>query len=309
MLATARSYYGQQQNLTALAVRQLRRSSGLSQILQTLAVYQATAAQLAAEHGSAALQEQEIPDDGPDLVPTSFTVTQDAPSVFETIKTQFEFDRIVASLVADSGRSAMGAYTASRAHEVGNIRTLTPPSCSRCAILAGRYYRWSDAFQRHPQCDCTMVPGTRSAASWDPNGAHERGEIGSFRTMPDGSKRFEQGLSRAQRQAIDDGADITQVVNAQRGMQTVNFAGRTVRVTTEGTTSRGLAYSSLSKRGGSMQVQSGFATRITATGPETRAITKTVARAPRLSPEAIYRVSEGNRETAIRLLRANGYIT
>jgi hypothetical protein len=308
MLTAARKHYDQQQSLSALAVRQLRRTTGRTRILERLAVYQATAALLAAEHGEAALREQEIPAEGAELVATAFTVSPAAPSVIETVKTQFEFDRIVASLVSDAGRSAMGAFTASRRREVGNIRVLTPPSCSRCAILAGRYYRWSEGFKRHPQCDCTMVPGTEAAGSWDPNGAYERGEIGTYRTMPDGSRRFEQGLTKAQRQAVDDGADITQVVNANRGLQTVNFAGRPLRVTTEGTTSRGLAYSSLAKRGSSEKVSAGYGTRLTASGPETRAVTKTVARAPRLSPEAIYRVSEGNRDTAVRLLRANGYI-
>lgn len=308
MLATGPRYYAEQQRLSALAVRQLRRAADITRILQTLAVYQATAALLALEHGAAALQEQDISDEGESVIPTAFTVPTAAPTVLEDAKTEHHFDRIVSTLVSDAGRSAMGVYTASRATEVGSIRVLTPPSCARCAILAGRWYRWSEGFDRHPQCDCQMLPANRGAALWDPHQAYERGEIGSYRTMPDGSKRFEQGLTKAQRQAVEDGADISQVVNAQKGLQTVNFAGRRVQVTTEGTTSRGLAFSRLAERGGTRQVDAGFATRVTRTGRETRAVTQTVARAPRLSPEAIYRVSDGNRDTAIRLLRANGYI-
>ncbi len=308
MLATAPKYYAEQQHLSALAVRQLRGASSISEVLRLLAVYQATAALLALEHGAEALREQNIPDSGPSVNPTAFTVIPSAPSVLDDVDSGYQFDRIVASLVADSGRSAMGAYAASRdADGIGHIRELRAPSCARCAILAGRWYRWSEGFQRHPRCDCTMIVARRSVATRDPFGAFERGEIGSYRTMPDGSRRFEQGLTRAQRQAVEDGADISQVVNASKGMQTVSFAGRRVRVTTEGTTSRALAFRPLSSRG-TRQVDAGFASRITASGPEARRVTQTVARAPRLTPEAIYRISPNDREQAIRLLRANGYI-
>lgn len=295
MLTAGRKYYQQQQRLSALAARQVTRDQERGRSMRLLMVYQATAATLAAEAGTDALAEQAVESTGAALVPSAFTVTPDAPSVLDDVSTPMQFARIVASLVADSGRSAMGAFTATRSVQVGNIRQLVPPSCSRCAILAGRWYRWSDGFQRHPLCDCVMVPGTPSVASWDPYGAYERGEI--------------TDLSAAQRAAIEDGADIAQVVNASRGLQTINFAGRRVQVTTEGTTSRGIAFSSLSQRGGTRREAAGFATRITRTGPETRAITRTVARAPRLSPEAIYRVADGDRAVAQRLLRINGYVT
>lgn len=260
MLATAPRYYTEQQNLTALAVRQLRRTSSVDKALPLLAIYQANAALLALEHGNDALREQGIPGGGEQVIPEAFTVTPGVPSVLDDADTQFRFDRIVSSLVADAGRSAMGVFTASRREErVGSIRQLTSPSCQRCAVLAGRWYRWSEGFKRHPRCDCVMVPGSRSVATYDPHAAFKRGEI--------------TDLSTAQTKAIQDGADISQVVNAQRGMQTVNFAGRRVQVTTEG------------RRGAHAGV-----------------------RTPRLSPEAIYNVSDGSRDTAIRLLRANGYI-
>ena len=67
--------------------------------------------------------------------------------LLDDIDSGYQFDRIVSSLASDTaGRSAMGAFTASRNEEIGHIRTLIPPSCSRCAILAGRFYRWSDGF-------------------------------------------------------------------------------------------------------------------------------------------------------------------
>lgn len=246
MLATAPRYYAQQQHLSALAVRQLRRSSDTAEALRLLAVYQSTAALLALEHGTEALREQGIPDNGPSVTPTAFTVTPGAPSVLDGVDPGFHFDRIVGSLVNDAGRSTMGVFAASRDREIGHVRTLTPPSCSRCAILAGRWYRWSDGFQRHPKCDCTMLPGGRSAGVADPFGAFERGEI--------------TDLTKAQTKAVRDGADISRVVNATKGMQTTSFAGRRV------------------------------------------------ARGGRLSPEAIYNIAQPDRQEAIRLLRANGYI-
>lgn len=285
MLATAPRYYAEQQHLTALAVQQLRRSDDITSVLRQLAVYQATAALLAVETGTAALEEQQIPAGGATVLTTAFTVATGAPSVLSDVQTDLQFSRIVATLVSDAGRSAMGVYTATRTEEIGHVRVLTPPSCPRCAILAGRWYRWSDGFQRHPNCDCQMLPGTKDVGLYDPYGAYDKGQIGSFRTMPDGSKRFENGLTQAQRAAIDEGADINQVVNARRGMQTIDFGGRRVQVTREGTTARGLAYRALSERGGSAN-----------------------ARAPRLTPEAIYRVADGDRDVAVRLLRINGYI-
>ena len=158
------------------------------------------------------------------------------------------------------------------------------PAPVRLAILAGRWYRWADDFKRHPGCDCTMMPGGREVATYDPYGAFQRGEI--------------RGLTKAQTDAINAGADINQVVNATRGLQTINFAGRRAQVTLEGTTSRGLAFRALSSRG---------ATTRNYLGPN-GSMTRNVARAPRLSPEAIFRVADGDRALALRLLRANGYI-
>lgn len=68
-----------------------------------------------------------------------------------------EFQKLIPSMVADSGRKAATALNATR-FTGGYVRMLNPPSCSRCAILAGRWFRWNDGFQRHPQCDCVHIP-------------------------------------------------------------------------------------------------------------------------------------------------------
>ena len=134
-------------------------------------------------------------------------------------------DVIARTVVADAGRAAAGVDIASRSG-VGYIRMLNPPSCSKCAVLAGRFYRWNAGFARHPRCDCRHVPSTENAA-------------GDLRTDPyeyfnslspeDQVKYFGASESKA----IRDGGDIFQVVNAQRGVQPGGL------ITREGTSRRG----------------------------------------------------------------------
>jgi hypothetical protein len=125
---------------------------------------------------------------------------------------------------ADSARQAVVAGMGAR-RVAGYYRRLNLPSCARCVILAGRWYRVNQGFNRHPGCDCVHVPGDSPG---DGPGFDAR------RAILDGQVR---GLSAAETEAIRLGADPSQVVNARRGMSTVG--GR--RVTTEGTTRRGIA--------------------------------------------------------------------
>jgi hypothetical protein len=55
--------------------------------------------------------------------------------------------------VTDAARDATAASIVARP-DVGWVRMVNPPCCSRCAVLAGRVYKWNDGFQRHPRCDC-----------------------------------------------------------------------------------------------------------------------------------------------------------
>ena len=103
----------EQQRLTALAVRQVRRSRTTPGAANALAVYQSTAALLAVEHGSNALAEQRIPVAGAKVVSTAFTLTPAAPSVLDDVDSGFQFDRIVASLVTDAGAQP---WASSRRH-------------------------------------------------------------------------------------------------------------------------------------------------------------------------------------------------
>jgi hypothetical protein len=91
-----------------------------------------------------------------------------------------------------------------------------------------------------------------------------------FESMTPAQRR--KTFGEAGMKAIEDGASISSVVNARKSMAKVEMFGRTVQATYVGTGSR-------KKK-----------------------------RPPRLMPEEIYRLAEGDREHAIRLLFKNGYL-
>jgi hypothetical protein len=173
-------------------------------------------------------------------------------------------DMAVQAMVADAGRAAAGVAVAARPH-MGWVRMVNAPCCSRCAILAGKHFKWNQGFQRHPHCDCTHIPSLEDRA-------------GDFRTDPQALARSGQitDLREAEKKAIEDGADLSQLVNARRGK-----AGLRGMTTTQGATRRGLA----GKRLGASRGQ----------------------RAVRLTPEGIY-AQAGDQAEAIELLYQHGYL-
>jgi hypothetical protein len=225
---------------------------------------------------------------------------------------QAHLDMIVQTQVADAGRVADEVAIAARPEANGWVRMITPPACSRCAILAGRFYRWNTGFERHPSCHCVHIP------------AHEDVE-GDIRTDP---KAYFESLSPAEQdrvftkagaEAVRLGADLAQVVNARRGVrgmatasritaaevkvlrggrsrgraESTNVFGRDLLVTTEGTTTRGLAGQRLGARESGAKLP----------GARYRS-----AKAPRLMPEQILQTAGGDRDEAARLLFRNGYL-
>jgi hypothetical protein len=189
---------------------------------------------------------------------------------------------IAGQQVRDAGRIADGVATAADQTIGGYIRYLNLPSCDRCVVLAGKFYRWNQGFERHPGCDCihVAVPSdAKQSQAWldrqDPGELVKQGNV--------------TGLSQADRQAIDDGADVYQVINAHRGMSTAQVYGRRVKVTREGVTRRGLA----GRRLGDFGKRPGG--------------TYQSSRTPRLMPESIYKVAS-DREEALWLLKRFGYL-
>ena len=184
-------------------------------------------------------------------------------------------ERIARTQIADAGRVAAGVEVVTRPR-TGWVRMLTPPSCDRCLILAGRFYKWSDGFDRHPNDDCVSIPAAEDRA-------------GDLRTDPDVYLKSltpaeqDQILGKANAKAWRDGADLNQLVNAKRGMATTVDGVRTpvltpagLQATTVGTTNRALA----GKRLRGQQ---------------------------RLVPESIYDIA-ADRADALRLLELHGYI-
>ncbi len=184
-----------------------------------------------------------------------------------------------AAQVADAGRTAAGLDTFARP-KVGYVRMLNPPSCSRCSVLAGRFYRSNEGFRRHPRCDCVHVPTTRTEAASSEGLVHD--PYAYFESLSEAAQ--DKTFGKAQAQAIRDGADLFQVVNARRGM---SYAG----VSADG-----------SRRG--QRVASDF----TREGTTRRALWGGAnPKGKRLTPDAIY--AQGlPREATLDLLAKHGYL-
>lgn len=210
-------------------------------------------------------------------------------------------DMAVATQVADAARVAAGVAIAARPQVSGYVRMLNPPSCSRCAVLAGKWFRWNAGFARHPCCDCRHIPSSENMA-------------GDLRTDPEAyfasldPAQRDRVFTKAGAQAISDGADIGQVVNARRGMQSASIGGRNVLVTSEGITRRG--YASYVRRGTARiegRAEAEASAKVGRRGYVDNYVERRLRR-PRLMPEQIYAIAD-SRQEAIRLLARNGYLT
>jgi hypothetical protein len=164
--------------------------------------------------------------------------------------------------VIDAGRGGVSVATAATPSVKTYTRVTDSNPCARCAVLAGRVYRWNDGFLRHPMCMCTHMVDLTGVAP-------ERLDASAYFDSLDPAEQA-RVFTKAGAEAIRDGANINQVVNARRGMQTTTAYGRKVTVTTAGRSARGV-------------------------------------RGPRLMPEQIY-ADARNREDAIRLLTRFGYL-
>lgn len=175
---------------------------------------------------------------------------------------------ILTTVVADTSRQAAMVDIAGR-DQVGYLRMASPGCCARCAILTGRFYRWNQGFLRHPRCGCVHVPSTSRSV----HAAQAEGFVTDpyeyFRSLPE--KEQDRIFTAAGARAVREGADLSRVVNARRGMSTNGV------FTTEGMGRRGFARQQL--------------------GPRQR----------RLTPEGLARMHP-NRDDYLRALRQHGYL-
>lgn len=209
MLTSALEQYRQQQRISALALIEARRKAGRGSraVAGVVALYQMEAAGLVFGSAADILSEQgiEAPTEGRASLSALVTSTPASIGMLDKAATSAAFDTLILAMVQDAGRTAAAVDMGRRPVITGYVRSLMPPSCSRCAVLAGRVYRYSQGFQRHPRCDCLMTPTSQEigpALVTDPTEAVERGWV--------------RGLSKGDREALDQGADLGQVVNVRR---------------------------------------------------------------------------------------------
>lgn len=302
MLQSALEHYQRQQRLTALGLTAARRArfGTLERLTATVAAFQMANARDAIASVPPMLAEQNI--DAPlvaSVLPSSLVGTASDGRTLSGLMdytrsedvTQQQFDLIVTTQLQDVARAAVALAIWTRPKVTGYVRMLNPPSCSRCAVLAGKHFKRNQGFQRHPKCDCRHVPCTEDTA-------------GDLTTDPqayfDSLDKAAQDriFTKSGAEAIRLGANPGQVVNARAGMSTAQVAlrgpgdrftasgrlsprrvfGQDIFTTSEGMTKRGAAY----KVRGRKYV--------------------------RLMPESIFQIADSPAEV-LRLLKANGYIT
>jgi len=108
------------------------------------------------------------------------------------------------TIVTDAARDMTAAEMAVRP-KVAYVRMVNPPCCSRCAVLAGKWYSHNDILPRHRRCDCTLIPSQENVAGDFTTSAaelHKRGLI--------------TDLTADQHKRISDGADLNKVLNEGR---------------------------------------------------------------------------------------------
>lgn len=178
--------------------------------------------------------------------------------------------------IEDTSISAMGVSITQRSG-VGYVRVESPDCCPRCAILAGKYFRHNNDFLRHPKCHGRTIPCKGK------DKAEKQGWITDpmdrFNRMSEAEQ--DRVFGHADAQAIRDGADIYQVVNAHRGMRPVG-RGNISMTTSEGTSRYGWSRMIRKYEYGQKQRR-------------------------RLTPEGIYSFNLP-REQTIELLKREGYI-
>lgn len=133
-------------------------------------------------------------------------------------------ERLMQTVLADTARQIMATGMTARPAVTGYVRVVEAGACSRCIVLAGRWYRHNEGFLRHPRCRCTHAPASR------------RGDVPDPQALFDAMSVEEQDarFGKAGAEAIRMGADMGRVVNARSGIQKSQVFGQPVTVTTTG---------------------------------------------------------------------------
>ncbi|MER5304582.1 hypothetical protein ABT039_34660 [Streptomyces lasiicapitis] len=191
---------------------------------------------------------------------------------------------LASTQIADTARTATSLGMAAHPRCVSYVRVVRLPACARCIILSGRQYSYSTGFKRHPRCDCGMEPMT------DDEWRQTKTPEDLFRQMSPEEQRKRLGPNGVK--ALERGADLGQIINARRGMATAVTGRGPMKVTTEGTTKRGIGAKAM---GAEFQKEPGKRYER--------------AKSARLMPETIFKLAGDNREHQIAMLKRYGYIT
>lgn len=232
MLQSAEAAFLQQQRYALGGIAAARRAWRLQDpraLLPALTLLQGFAARDGAAGVGAMLAEQNIDAPEEDLVNTQILagVASDGRplgSLLEQAETEAALTLMAVTQIADAGRVAAGLSIASR-QNVGWTRMVNTPCCPRCALLAGKFYRWNTGFKRHPRCLCRHIPTQEDVAGdvrTDPKALFDSGQV--------------TGVTKAEQAALDAGGDFSRIFNARRGRY-VDEAGH--RMTRDATTRRG----------------------------------------------------------------------
>jgi hypothetical protein len=214
---------------------------------------------------------------------------------------QFVAGSMVKTALGDTARSSTQAAMQTRPSVNWYVRMIRGKTCSRCSVLAGRKYKSSMAFRRHKRCDCVHIPMAENRNDWTTNPATY------FKTLSteEQDRVFGKGSAQAIRDSGVKLTTINQVVNARQGVETVTAYGRDIQVTTVGTTKRALFGGYEVLPDGTLRQRADSELR-KIPGQRNR-----VAKAPRLLPDEIYRLSEEfgwDRAEVLRQLRRFAYI-
>jgi hypothetical protein len=185
---------------------------------------------------------------------------------------------IAATQVADAYRVAPTIVSTTR-QVTRYTRAITPPSCSRCIILAGSDRSWKTDFKRHPRCNCISVPVV---------GDPREDLITDPKAYFDSLSKADQDriFTTAGAQAIRDGADMARVVNARRKAAGLSGAAEGQRR--------------------SLRRRNVFGADLFTTA-ELRVTGSRGQQLTRLMPESIYEIAKDHAD-ALRLLKIHGYI-
>lgn len=229
MLHAAEAHLRRQHRFSLLAITAARRAwrtGAVRQMLGVLTLLQQQAARDGANSIGAMLAEQGIDiDPAGTVAATALAGMASDGRPLGTLLGQADslpaLELMAVTQVTDASRVAAGVAIAARPG-VGWVRMVSAPCCPRCAVLAGKWFRWNTGFQRHPQCDCRHIPAREDTA-------------GDVRTDPGELWRSGQvhGLTGAEQKALAAGSDFGRVVNARRSLY-MDPAGR--RLTRELTT-------------------------------------------------------------------------